>query len=251
MEFRFNIKVIFLGVGIGFSAATLLADASLPIVPRHAVDDSNKNSKSTSADPSATNPTPKSPQTEVAKAISTCSTARPSPTTKDTHEESGLAPINHLNSENKTTPDPPQTENGGGAPSAVKQILDDINAHRRDIGAPPLTLNSKLTKAAVDHQEDMVANNISGLQSHTGSDGSNPWQRDANAGFKGKTSESVFLDGWAPDSIVSGLLQLSVDEGHRQDMEDPKFNSIGIGPAAPGSKEPIVIEYGTAGGISN
>lgn len=62
------------------------------------------------------------------------------------------------------------------------EVLDNVNALRANVGAPPLELNAALIAAAATHSRDMSVQN---RPWHFGSDGSNPIQRVRRAGYPG------------------------------------------------------------------
>eukprot|EP00551_Chaetoceros_affinis_P002062 CAMPEP_0203661362 /NCGR_PEP_ID=MMETSP0088-20131115/59571_1 /ASSEMBLY_ACC=CAM_ASM_001087 /TAXON_ID=426623 /ORGANISM="Chaetoceros affinis, Strain CCMP159" /LENGTH=376 /DNA_ID=CAMNT_0050524031 /DNA_START=60 /DNA_END=1190 /DNA_ORIENTATION=+ len=59
-------------------------------------------------------------------------------------------------------------------------MLDEVNAKRATAGTHPLCYNDKVILAAEIHNQDMVNNNFF---SHTGSDGSQPWDRLTTQGY--------------------------------------------------------------------
>ena len=78
-----------------------------------------------------------------------------------------------------------------------------INRYRASRGLPPLTMERKLTRAAEHHSSDLArVDKIS----HTGSDGSNPWNRVKRTGYQpilaaenvgaGQRSFAEVLQGW-------------------------------------------------------
>lgn len=73
---------------------------------------------------------------------------------------------------------PPESGNA----SLEQQTIDEINKRRRDVGLRDLKLNNELTQAARRHSADMSQNNFCG---HNGTDGSNPFQRAKDAGYRG------------------------------------------------------------------
>ncbi len=71
---------------------------------------------------------------------------------------------------------PPPTEE-----ELVEQyVMAELNGIRASYGLPPLTIAAELTQAARVHSRDMADNNIT---SHTGSDGSSPYDRIVAAGY--------------------------------------------------------------------
>jgi hypothetical protein len=104
------------------------------------------------------------------------------------------------------------------------------------IGAiQPLVFNAKLASAARRHSLDMF-NNL--FQGHTGSDGSTPSTRVADAGYSGSGGENVFVNASSP---LHGHAAFEVDwggapdsggmqspPGHRQTIHNGLFREVGI-----------------------
>merc|ERR1712087_381757 len=66
------------------------------------------------------------------------------------------------------------------ASSDFTEMLDAVNEERSHEGLGALCYNEKMIEAAQIHSNDMASG---GFLSHTGSDGSSPFQRISNAGF--------------------------------------------------------------------
>ena len=63
------------------------------------------------------------------------------------------------------------------------EVLDGVNALRQAAGAPPVTLDPRLTAAAATHSRDMARQN---RPWHFGSDGSSPMDRVQRVGYAGE-----------------------------------------------------------------
>jgi len=78
------------------------------------------------------------------------------------------------------TPPPAQPSPTPGACTAVapldfpSQVVEEVNRRRAAEGLPAFQMETRLMRAAQKHSDDMAANNF---LSHTGSDGSSPWDR--------------------------------------------------------------------------
>jgi|GEM_PF-1783945 len=75
-----------------------------------------------------------------------------------------------------------KTQQSGNA-SLEQQTVDEINKRRKDKGLREVTINTQLTQAARRHSADMSSKNFCG---HTGSDGSDPFQRTKDAAYAGQ-----------------------------------------------------------------
>jgi uncharacterized protein YkwD len=108
--------------------------------------------------------------------------------------------------------------------STDQENLEQLNAIRAKVGAPPLQLSSKLTQAAQKHSDDQAKMHN---MSHAGSDGSSPRQRINEAGISGgETGENVAWNqrDW---SEATGVWVKS--PGHYQNMIDRGFKYVGFG----------------------
>ena len=109
--------------------------------------------------------------------------------------------------------------------SALEEgLLTLINQERKSRGIPALTMNDKLSTAAVNHSQDMACNDFLG---HSGSDGSNPGDRITAAGYDFSTwGENVAAGYTSPASVVNAWMSSS---GHRANILNPAFTEIGLG----------------------
>jgi uncharacterized protein YkwD len=103
-----------------------------------------------------------------------------------------------------------------------------INQQRAAHGLAPVAYNPQLVGASIRHSRDMRNNAFS---SHTGSDGSTPGQRIAQAGYPAaKTGEIIgysfgspgFV--WADRDMVNWWMN---SPGHRAHILDPAFTEFG------------------------
>jgi uncharacterized protein YkwD len=126
------------------------------------------------------------------------------------------------------------------APAIRARLINQINAHRRSFGLPPLTLDPLAQRAAQFQASDMEANAV---MRHQDSDGRTPLKR--YAAFGGRASlygENVAYYG-DPNTesaaiwqAVSRLDQMMMGEqppsdGHRENILSPNYRAIGIGVA--------------------
>ncbi len=110
-------------------------------------------------------------------------------------------------------------------PGYENEVVQRINQARQNNGLPPLQVNAALQAAARAHTRDMICNDFF---SHTGSDGSQPWDRASRFGYAWSwIAENLFM-GWGltPATVVDGWLNSS---GHRANMLAPEAVHIGVG----------------------
>ncbi|MEV6733259.1 CAP domain-containing protein [Streptomyces sp. NPDC051364] len=125
------------------------------------------------------------------------------------------------------TPQKPTTPTA--APSGpAAQVVALVNKERAKVGCSALTVNAKLTDAALKHSEDMAAH---ANMSHTGSDGSDPGQRITRAGYTWTTyGENVAYGYNTPEQVMTGWMN---SPGHRENILNCAFKEIGVGLAQP------------------
>ncbi len=103
-------------------------------------------------------------------------------------------------------------------------ILSLVNAERSRVGVLPLVSSEQLRLAAQRHSEDMAAGDF---LSHTGSDGSEFWQRIAATGYNMMTGAENVLYRW--DADASGAFeQWRNSPGHYNNMVNGAYAEVGI-----------------------
>lgn len=106
----------------------------------------------------------------------------------------------------------------------VRRVVERTNSYRSQNGCQPLTLESRLTQAAQKHAEDMAN---SDYFSHTGLNGSTPWDRITATGYTYSTAaENIFAGAGTPEEAVDGWYD---SEGHRKNMLNCDLEQIGVG----------------------
>lgn len=113
----------------------------------------------------------------------------------------------------------------------TEDILSLINAAREVENAPPLVANSQLIAAAQRHSNDMA--NTENL-SHVGSDGSQFWQRIADAGYNMNTGAQNILS-LSTDDITEAFSQWRDSPPHYANMVNPSYREIGVAVATSAS----------------
>jgi uncharacterized protein YkwD len=104
------------------------------------------------------------------------------------------------------------------------RALDAVNALRQASGAPPLTLDAKLTAAAETHSRDMSLQN---RPWHFGSDGSSPIDRARRVGFDGRLLGEAISETYETElETVAAWLQ---EPGPRRVLLDPNGRRMGFG----------------------
>ena len=106
-------------------------------------------------------------------------------------------------------------------------MLDLINQERQNRGIPPLRMDSRLVNAARAHSQDMGCN---GFFSHTGSDGSSPFDRMRRAGYTfTAAAENIYAGGGSYNSPQAAFQGWMNSDGHRENMLNSAYVDVGIG----------------------
>jgi uncharacterized protein YkwD len=136
---------------------------------------------------------------------------------------------------NTAAPAPATSTSGGATCSFTTDVfkLTDaiaaINAYRAQNNLPAYTVNTLLVRAAQRHANDMACNNFF---THTGTDGSTPQTRVADAGYTAsQVSENVYgsnppLDG---AGVVNWWKTDTTDPRHNQNLLSTTYTEIGVG----------------------
>ena len=119
-------------------------------------------------------------------------------------------------------PSPTPTPPPSGGPAA--EVVTLTNARRAAAGCAPVTAQGQLTLAAQLHADDMARYDYF---SHTGRDGSLPWDRARAMGYTGRTMGENIARGYqTPQAVVEGWIN---SPGHRANIENCAYRHIGVG----------------------
>lgn len=121
-------------------------------------------------------------------------------------------------------------ESGPEVRARVVELVNAARSHSRSCGserfaaAPPLETSRSLNDAAAEHARDMAKKKFF---EHEGSDGSQPRDRVARAGYKSiLTGENIALGPESAEEVVAGWL---ASPGHCANIMEPRFRDIGVG----------------------
>jgi uncharacterized protein YkwD len=103
------------------------------------------------------------------------------------------------------------------------EVLTLTNRERADAGCGALRVDARLHAAARDHSEDQAAHNT---MSHTGSDGSTPWERAERAGYTEAMAENVAMGYRTAADVMNGWMNSA---GHRANILNCEARAIGVG----------------------
>ncbi|MBW4634338.1 MAG: CAP domain-containing protein [Iphinoe sp. HA4291-MV1] len=105
-----------------------------------------------------------------------------------------------------------------------QQVLELTNQERVQNGLPPLKANAELNYAADKYAEEMSQR---GVLSHTGPDGSKPWDRAETVGYEAQMmGENIAAGQRTPQQVVQDWMNSS---GHRANILNLRYADIGIG----------------------
>jgi uncharacterized protein YkwD len=121
------------------------------------------------------------------------------------------------------TPSPSPTQTSGQG-QFESEVITLTNQERSQEGCPALTFSTQLRTAAIRHSTDMAHNDFF---SHTGSDGSSPWDRIQDTGYQYSTAAENAAAGYSsPQSVVDGWMN---SQGHRDNILNCNLLEIGVG----------------------
>jgi uncharacterized protein YkwD len=110
-----------------------------------------------------------------------------------------------------------------------RKVITLVNQRRADAGCGPVAYRERLASAAFHHSKDMAVNDFF---SHTGSDGSTPWDRARRAGYKSAHSENLAAGHKTAEEVVQGWMD---SPKHRANLLNCKSKGIGVGMRRGGS----------------
>ena len=109
-------------------------------------------------------------------------------------------------------------------PEFVLQVVAETNLQRSQNGCDPVTLNMQLTDVAQGHSQDMALNDFF---SHTGSNGSTPWERIEATGYQySGAAENIAAGHVTPEEVMAAWMNSG---GHRDNILDCGLKEIGVG----------------------
>jgi uncharacterized protein YkwD len=147
---------------------------------------------------------------------------KPTPTTK-AKPRTPTSPTPKPSPSRSTTR--PATGSGGSPAQSAdeNEVVEITNQERAAAGCGPVKVNTKLANAARLHSQDQAEHNN---MSHTGSDGSSPWQRSQRAGYANAIGENVAAGYRSPAAVMDGWMN---SEGHRNNILNCSAKAIGVG----------------------
>ncbi|MBT0769317.1 hypothetical protein KIH74_10325 [Kineosporia sp. J2-2] len=153
-------------------------------------------------------------------------TAKPT-TTATPSKTTTSKPSTTSSSKPSTTAPTSDTGSGSGSGKAAtyaQKVLEITNDERAAAGCKALKLNSKLTKAAQLHSEDMNENNYF---SHDSQDGRSPFDRMSDAGYNfSAAAENIAQGQTSPASVMDAWMN---SEGHKANILNCTYTEMGLG----------------------
>ena len=111
-----------------------------------------------------------------------------------------------------------------GKVSAAYEVVQRTNAFRATKGLPALAVNTQLTQAAQAYARSLA---IDDNWSHTGKDGSSPWDRIKTAGYDfSQAAENLAAGHTTPEGAIAGWIN---SPGHRANLLAYQVQEIGVG----------------------
>jgi uncharacterized protein YkwD len=145
--------------------------------------------------------------------------------------KSAIVPTLTFTPKPTSIPNTPAPTSGGGCDggntSIESAVLSGVNYQRAQAGVAPLQASSALFSAARGHSQDMATNNFF---SHTGSNGSSPFDRMSSAGFSySAAAENIYAGSGSNNSAGSAVGAWMGSSGHRENMLNPTYTYAGVG----------------------
>lgn len=112
--------------------------------------------------------------------------------------------------------------------SAASQVLSLVNGYRGQYGCGPVSMDSRLNRAAQGHSDDMSAN---GYFSHTSLDGRTFVDRAEDAGYPSPGAENIARGQTPAQQVMSAWMNSS---GHRANILNCSMRTMGLGLATRG-----------------
>ncbi|MGC4895678.1 CAP domain-containing protein [Micromonospora sp. DT31] len=215
--------VVSLGVGAvllpGDDRATRRTAADAPVA---AASEVPGETEATPADPSpAESASPSAVPTTAAPSPTRKATPKPSRSTFPSRQERSSAPSGGTSGGGST-----KATSTSGLSAELQKVVTLTNQERAKAGCKALTVSSKLTLAAQRHSQDQADHK---KMDHTGSDGSQPWDRVGRAGYVySMVAENVAWNYPTPAEVVTGWMNSS---GHRKNILNCSYTQIGVGVA--------------------
>ncbi|MCP6761709.1 MAG: CAP domain-containing protein [Fischerella sp. CENA71] len=105
-----------------------------------------------------------------------------------------------------------------------QQVVELTNQERAKNNLPALKENAELNYVADEYAKQMSERRV---LSHTGADGSLPWERAEAIGYEAKTmGENIGAGQTTPEQVVQDWMN---SPGHRENILNPKYTEIGTG----------------------
>lgn len=125
--------------------------------------------------------------------------------------------------EKPVTPAPP-TENVSGLSAMEMEVVRLVNIERQKAGLPNFRASSELSNVARAKSKDMAVNNYF---SHTSPTYGSPFEMMKSFGISYRTAGENIAKGYSSaSSVVRGWMN---SQGHRDNILNPSFNTIGVG----------------------
>jgi uncharacterized protein YkwD len=117
-----------------------------------------------------------------------------------------------------------QSDGSGGTNTQAQDILKLTNIERAKVGCPALTLNDKLTTAAQNHAEDMLARDFF---SHQNPDGLRSSQRVTATGYDwALVGENIAAGQQTSAEVMNDWMN---SDGHRANLLNCGYTEMGVG----------------------
>ncbi|MFD6694112.1 CAP domain-containing protein [Micromonospora aurantiaca (nom. illeg.)] len=218
--------VVSLGVGAvllpGDDQGTKRTSADAPVAAAPQAPDGTDEAPADALAPESASPS--AVPTTVAPSPTKKATPKPSRSTAPSRQqERSSAPSSGTSGSGSTSTKATATT---GLSAELQKVVTIVNQERAKAGCKALTVNAKLNLAAQRHSQDQADHK---KMDHTGSDGSQPWDRVKAAGYSYRmVGENVAWNYQTPAAVMEGWMN---SEGHRKNILNCSYTQIGVGVA--------------------
>lgn len=106
----------------------------------------------------------------------------------------------------------------------TERVVDLVNVQRKQADLDPLQVDNQLAQAAQNHSQSMASQDFF---SHTGANGSTPFERILKTGYEYQAAGENLAAGYTtPEAVVSAWMN---SPGHRDNILNPQFTEMGTG----------------------
>lgn len=144
----------------------------------------------------------------------------PPPETSEPERPSKTSQTEETTEGTSTETTEPESDSGR---SPRTLLLALVNEAREEVGCEPVTLDTRLSRAAASHSEDMADRDYF---SHLSPDGTSFVERVLKSGYPAPAAENIAMGQRSAERVMRGWME---SEGHRENILNCSLTTMGIG----------------------